>query len=127
MTKPQQAVNLIGDPERGNIGVNLRSPTGGDLREKKMDRDRLIEIIKCGLSSTAVPYHGRPYLDDWCYGMVMSDFEAVSKPMRGKTFDDENVANVVAYLQTNVIGLGKPTFGDVRISFTIRPPGSAEG
>lgn len=133
MTRAQQAIELIGDPERGKIvfrsigncvnchgwaadgvsGVNMRAPTGPNLRETTLDTASLTEVIKCGLPGTPMPYHDRAaYRDDRCYGMVMSDFASGSKPTRGKTFNDKSIANVVAYLQTHVIGLGDPTYAE---------------
>jgi len=133
MAPAQQAIEHNGDPERGKIvfrsvgncvnchgwaadgisGVNLRAPTGSNLRETTLDTERLTEVIKCGLLGTAMPYHDRAaYRDDRCYGMVMSDFVSGGEPMRGKTFRDNDIANVVAYLQTHVIGLGEPTYAE---------------
>lgn len=131
MTRAQQAIDPVGDPKRGKIvfrsvglcvschgwaadgktGVNLRSPTGANLRETRLDRAALIETIKCGRPGTAMPYHDKAaYSDGRCHGMVMSDFAPGSAPTRGKPISDKDVANLVAYLQTHVIGLGKPTF-----------------
>jgi hypothetical protein len=131
MTRAQQAIDLIGDPERGKIvfqsvgfcvnchgwpadgktGISWRAPAGANLRETKLDKAALIETIKCGRPGTSMPYHDRAaYRDDRCHGMVMSDFTPGNEPKRGKTIGDKDVANVVAYLQSHVIGLGKPTF-----------------
>lgn len=122
---------LVGDPERGKIvyrsvaycinchgwaadgktGVNLRSPTGSNLRESQLDTEELLTVIRCGIPGTPMPFHDRAaYRDDRCYGMVMSDFDPSSEPMRGKTFHEKDFANVVAYLQAHVIGRGNPTF-----------------
>lgn len=130
MARAQQETDPAGDPKRGKVvfrtvglctschgwaadgktGVNLRSPTGANLRETKLDKAGLIETIKCGRPGTAMPYHDKAaYSDGRCYGMVMSDFAPGSEPTRGKTFSDKDVANVVAYLQAHVIGRGKPT------------------
>jgi len=130
MTRAQEAIDPVPNPERGKIvfrtaglcvnchgwaadgvtGVNLRAPAGPSLRETTLDKAALIEVIKCGRPGTPMPYHDRAaYRDDRCYGMVMSDFDPGGKPVRGKSLGDDDVANVVAYLQSNVIGLGKPT------------------
>lgn len=130
MPRAQQAADPAGDPERGKVvfrtpglcvnchgwaadgktGVNLRSPTGPSLRETALDKAALVEVIKCGRPGTAMPYHDRAaYRDDRCYGMVMSDFDPGNKPERGKSLGDDDVANIVAYLQSRVIGLGEPT------------------
>lgn len=131
VTRAQQAGDMAGDPERGKTvyqrvaycvnchgwpgdgrtGVNLRSPTGSNLRESELDREGLMIAVRCGLPGTAMPSHDRgAYRDDRCYGMVASDFDPDAKPMRGKTIRDKDIANVVAYLESHVIGRGKPTF-----------------
>lgn len=125
---------LVGDPDRGRIvfqkvgycvnchgwagdGQSGRNPlshaAAANLRETKLDTEGLIEVIKCGLPGTAMPYHtSAAYRDDRCYGMVMSDYAPGSEPIRGKTFRDQDVANLVAYLQAHMIGLGKPNYAE---------------
>lgn len=131
MARAQQAADAVGDPERGKIifrkpalcmnchgwaadgktGVNLRSPAGSNLRETTLDAAALTEVIRCGRPGTPMPYHDRSaYRDDRCYGLVMSDFDPGNKPDRGKSLSDEEIADLVAYLETRVKGLGKPTF-----------------
>jgi len=138
MTLAQQAADPVGNPERGKIvfrtpglcvdchgwaadgktGVNLRAPAGPSLRETTLDKAALIEVIKCGRPGTPMPYHDRAaYRDDRCYGMTMSDFDSGNKPKRGKSLGDDDVADVVAYLQTHVIGLGKPTLEECAAFF----------
>ena len=133
MARAQQAGDLVGDPERGKIvfrsvggcmdchgwagdgktGLKLQAPAGPNLRETKLDTAALIETIKCGRPGTPMPYHDRAaYRDDRCYGMVMSDFAPDTQPKRGKTLSDQDIANVVAYLQTHVIGHGEPTYAE---------------
>ncbi len=133
MTRALQAGDLVGDPARGKAvfqrvgdcmfchgwaadgktGVSLRAPPGANLRETKLDTEGLIETIKCGRPGTPMPYHGMAaYRDGSCNGLVMSDFTPDTKPIRGKTLSDQDIANVVAYLQTHVIGLGKPTHAE---------------
>ena len=131
--RAQQAGDLVGDPERGKIvfrsigycvnchgwpgdgktGVLLQAPAAPNLRETGLDTAALIEVIGCGIPGTPMPYHDRAaYREGRCYGMDLSDFAPDSEPVRGKTFSDRDVANVVAYLQTDVIGRGEPTFAE---------------
>jgi mono/diheme cytochrome c family protein len=131
VARAQQAGDPVGDPERGKIvyrsigycvschgwpgdgktGLLLQAPAGPNLRETSLDTQALTEVIACGIPGTQMPYHDRAaYRDDRCFGMVMSDFEPGAEPRRGRTFSDTDVANVVAYLETVVIGLGDPTF-----------------
>jgi len=105
-----QCVNCHGWPGDGVTGVDLRAPTGPNLRETTLDTAALIEVIGCGRPGTNMPYHDRAaYRDDRCYGMVMADFASGGKPVRGKSLTDKDIRNLVAYLQTHVIGRGKPT------------------
>lgn len=105
-----ECMTCHGWPADGKTGVHLRAPTGSNLRESALDKDGLFEVIRCGILGTPMPYHGRgAYRDQSCYGMALSDFEDGGKPVRGKTFNDDDIENVVAYLQAHVIGKGSPT------------------
>lgn len=129
----QQTEEMIGDPERGKIvyrtvgscvnchgwpgdgetGLLLQAPPGASLRESELDTEALTEIIACGIPGTAMPFHDRAaYRDGRCFGMDLEDFALGTAPVRGKTFSDTDVDNVVAYLQAHVIGLGEPTFDE---------------
>ena len=133
MTQAQDAIDMVGDPDKGRTvyqrvgicvschgwagdgqsGRNWRSPGGANLRETQLDKEGLIEVIKCGIPGSQMPYHdGAAYRDDRCYGLVMSDFDPGGEPVRGKTFRDKDMANLVAYLQTHMIGLGKPNYAE---------------
>lgn len=95
----------------GETGIMLQAPRGGNLRQSALDTETLIEVVKCGLPGTPMPYHGRAaYRDEPCYGLVLTDFEAGNQPVRGKTFSNQDILNLVAYLQAKVIGLGEATF-----------------
>ena len=129
----QESGETTGDPERGRVvyrsvgycvnchgwagdgksGTNLQAPIGPNLRETAMDTAALIEVIGCGRPGTPMPYHDRAaYRDGGCFGMALEDFSPGSEPVRGKTFSDRDVANVVAFLQSYVIGRGEPTFAE---------------
>lgn len=127
----QQTDDQSGDPERGKVvfrsvgycvechgwagdgksGTSLQAPVGSNLRETELDTTGLIEVIGCGIPGTPMPFHDRAaYRDGRCFGMDLDDFEQGTAPDRGKTFSDRDVANVVAYLQASMIGLGEPTY-----------------
>ena len=131
MTRANQTGELIGDPERGKVvyrsvgycgnchgwsgdgvsGILLQAPRGANLRESTLDTEALFEVIKCGLPGTPMPYHGRTaYRDSSCNGMTLSDFDSENKPTKGKTFADKDIINLVAYLQSKMIGLSEATF-----------------
>ena len=103
-------VNCHGWPADGKTGVDLRAPTGPSLRETALDVDGLVEVIRCGRPGTQMPFHDRAaYRDDRCYGMVMADFGATGKPVRGRSLSEDEIRDLVAYLQAHVVGRGKPT------------------
>lgn len=95
----------------GGAGRNPMARGGGvNIRKTGLDAEGLAEVIRCGRPGTAMPYHdSAAYRDDRCYGLVMSDFEPGQAPERGKTFRERQLADLVAYLQANVLGPGKPT------------------
>jgi hypothetical protein len=130
VTRSDEVAGVVGDPDRGRVvyrsvgycvnchgwagdgesGTNLQAPIGPNLRETGLDAAALIEVIGCGRPGTPMPYHDRAaYRDGRCFGMALEDFEPGSAPARGRTFSDRDVANVVAFMQTRMIGLGEPT------------------
>lgn len=131
MSSAQQVTDLVGDPQRGKAvfrsvasclrchgwpadgrtGVDMRAPTGSNLRESTLDKAQIAEVVACGRPGTAMPYHDRAaYRDGRCNGLVMSDFDSANEPQRGKSLSAQDIANVAVYLQDHVIGRGKPTF-----------------
>lgn len=130
MTRSQEGSDPVGDPERGRIvyrsvgycvdchgwagdgktGTRLQAPIGPNLRDTTLDTAALLETIGCGRPGTPMPYHDRAaYRDGRCFGMSLEDFASGSEPRRGRLFSDRDVRNVVAYLQTYMIGAGEPT------------------
>ncbi len=132
VSRAQQLPDLVGDPERGRVvfltlggcvnchgwpgdgktGIDMRSPTGANLRESELDKALLTEVISCGRPATQMPYHDRSaYRDPRCYGLLMADFAPDTAPNRGKLMREQDIANVVAFLQAKVVGrTGQPTF-----------------
>ena len=118
--------NCHGWPGDGRTGRLLQAPEAPSLRTSELDTETLIEVVKCGLPGTAMPYHGRTaYRDDDCFGgMTLSDFDQGNAPPRGKTFSEKDVLNVVAYLEAHVIGRGEPTIEEC-FEFFDNPDASA--
>lgn len=100
-------------------GKNPRSE--GDaalLRESGLDAQGFIDIISCGIPGTPMPYHdAQAYKDDRCYGMTKADFEDGQMPNKGKSIKQEDILNLVAYIQTRIQGKPKATYEDCALYF----------
>ena len=134
----QDTIALVGDPDKGRTiyqkvgycvkchgwpgdgisGISFQAPAGSSLRATKLDAEGLTEVIRCGIPGTEMPYHeAAAYRDDRCYGLVLSDFEEGTAPVRGKTFPDKQFVDLIAYLQAQMIGLGEPNHDECAAYF----------
>jgi cytochrome c553 len=101
-------------------GKNPRSPgAAANLRETQLDAQGLLDIIRCGIPGTPMPYHdSQAYRNpDVCFGMTIEDFERGQEPDRGKTFREQDAINLVAYLLETVVGKDEATFEDCEAFF----------
>src|SRR3569623_778082 len=110
-------VNCHGWPGNGQDGVALQRG-GANLRETKLDAQGLYDVIRCGIPGSQMPYHDSvSYKDDRCNGMLMSDFAVDQKPVMGKTFGQQQMVDLIAYLEKYVVGHGKPTYEECALYF----------
>jgi hypothetical protein len=57
-----------------------------------------------------MPYHdSEAYKDKRCYGMLMSDYEPGKQPIIGHTVRNQDIINVVGYVEQKIKGRGKIT------------------
>lgn len=99
----------------GEHGKHPRSPgIAANLRETQLTPEDMAQVIRCGIPGTAMPYHlSTAYKDpEVCYGMVMDDFGGEGVPVKGKTFREKDVENVVAYIVQQFQGRGPITLAD---------------
>jgi hypothetical protein len=103
----------------GQAGINpLARSVGANLRKSKLETETLTEVIRCGRPGTGMPYHdSAAYRDGDCYGLVLADLVDDTKVVRGKTFRSKQLADLVAYLEANVVGRGKPTLEECQIYY----------
>jgi mono/diheme cytochrome c family protein len=111
--------NCHGWPGDGQSGLNpMVHVAGANLRQTQLDAQGLYDIIRCGIPGTQMPYHDQAsYKDDRCNGMLMSDFAADQQPIIGKTFRENQMVDLIAYLEKYVIGHGKPTYEECALYF----------
>jgi hypothetical protein len=112
-------VNCHGWPGDGQTGLNpMVHVAGSNLRETQLDEQGLYDVIRCGIPGTKMPYHDSvSYKDDRCFGQLMSNFDAMQRPIKGKTFRDNQLVDLIAYLEKYVIGRGRPTYEECVLYF----------
>ena len=112
-------MNCHGWAGDGHSGSNpLSHAAGANLRETKLDAQGLYDTIRCGIPGTQMPYHdSASYRDDRCFGLLTADFTEGQQPRKGLTFRERQMVDLIAYLQTYMIGLGKPTHDECVLYF----------
>lgn len=112
-------VNCHGWAGDGQSGRNpLSHAAGANLRETRLDAQGLYDTIRCGIPGTQMPYHDSvSYRDGRCFGMLAIDYPASQAPIMGKTFREKQMVDLIAYLQTYMVGHGKPTFDECALFF----------
>lgn len=82
------------------------------LRETAMDREFLIEVIKCGRPASRMPFHARgAYKAVDCYdGSTEADFGEDLPPKAAKMLRDEQIEAVTDYLLAALKGRGEATY-----------------
>jgi mono/diheme cytochrome c family protein len=84
------------------------------LRATVLDRDGLLEVVRCGRPTTRMPYHDRnAYKKDECYGgLTKADLGADFPPKAAAFLRPEEIEAGVAYVTTRVQSHGEPTKED---------------
>jgi cytochrome c553 len=108
-----------GWPGDGMTGKSPRSPgQAANLRKTQLDTDDMIQIIACGIPGSPMPYHDpQAYLDKRCYGQTMADFKGQTPPQSGHFLTDQDIVNVVAYVEQNIKGKGPITKAECEAFF----------
>jgi mono/diheme cytochrome c family protein len=85
------------------------------LRETGLDRQGLIEAVRCGRPGTGMPYHDRTAwrgTDRGCYDMTRSELGRDLPPKAATFLRDAEIEAVVDYVQAAIQGRGEPTRED---------------
>jgi hypothetical protein len=86
--------------------MDSQMPDGSNLRETRLDRDRLIATIKCGRPGTGMPAFDKlAYSDGRCYGMKQADLKS-PMPDPPATFQQRETELLVDFLLQKVVGKG---------------------
>jgi len=82
------------------------------LRETKLTRDQLIEVIACGRPGAQMPhFNAYAYTEDACYGLKAADVDGsgTKPPDPVQSLQPKEIAAVADYLLAKVAGKGAPT------------------
>jgi cytochrome c553 len=96
----------------GNGEGQERAPRPGlSLRDTKLTRDQLIEVVQCGRPGTAMPYHDAfAYTDKRCYGMTADEMgDQIPNRTDANTLQKREIEAVVDYLLAKIVGRGPIT------------------
>jgi len=86
--------------------MDSQMPDGPNLRETKLNRERLIQTIKCGRPGTGMPAFDKfAYSDGRCYGMTQADLKS-PMPDPAATFQQREIELLVNFLLSKVVGKG---------------------
>ena len=80
---------------------------GVSLRITQLDRDNIIEIIKCGKPGTGMPYfYKKSYIKEKCYDTLIEDYQDETiRPISSKKFvNDRQVEALADFIINNLKG-----------------------
>jgi hypothetical protein len=89
--------------------MDSQMPDGANLRVTKLERDKLIVAIKCGIPGKSMPAFDRlAYSDGRCYGMKDADLKRlqISMPDPAATLQPREIEVLADFLFAKVIGQG---------------------
>lgn len=116
-------VSCHGWPGDGATGKSPRMPVGANLRQTQLVTNDMIQIVSCGIPGSPMPYHDSlAYQDKRCYGQTMADFKGQTPPEPGHFLSNQDLVDVVAYVQQNIKGRGPVSKAECEAFFK---PGAA--
>jgi mono/diheme cytochrome c family protein len=89
--------------------MDSQMPDGANLRGMSIDREVLVQTIKCGRPGTGMPAFDRlAYSDGRCFGLKQADLRArgLEMPDPPATLQPNEVALLVDFLLAKVVGKG---------------------
>jgi Cytochrome C oxidase, cbb3-type, subunit III len=95
-----------GEPQSNGAAANLR--------ETKLSRSQLIEVVSCGVPGKAMPHFDEDaYTDKRCYDVSEADLGSNTPSLPpGSTLSKREIEAVADYLLAKVIGRGPVTRGE---------------
>jgi mono/diheme cytochrome c family protein len=109
-----QEANCVGCHKWHGDGGGGYGGAALSLRRTTLERELLLEVVRCGRPATRMPYHDRnAYQGVDCYGgTTKADLGADFPPKAATFLREEEIKAVVVYVATRLQGHGKPTKAD---------------
>lgn len=83
------------------------------LRRTELDREQIIEIVRCGRPGTGMPYHERDaYSDGRCNGLTEKDLADAMPPRAPQPLRLPEIEAVADYVIAAIKGRGEPTLDE---------------
>jgi cbb3-type cytochrome c oxidase subunit III len=88
--------------------MDTQMPDGANLRVTKLNREKLIVAIKCGIPGKGMPAFDKfAYSDGRCYGMKQADLQKIGAlPDPAATLQPREIDQVADFLFAKVVGKG---------------------
>jgi len=88
--------------------MDTQMPDGANLRATKLNREKLIIAIKCGIPGKSMPAFDKfAYSDGRCYGMKQADLQKLGAlPDPAATLQPREIDQVADFLFAKVVGQG---------------------
>jgi mono/diheme cytochrome c family protein len=83
------------------------------LRRTELDREQIIEVVRCGRPGTGMPYHERgAYSDGRCNGLTEKDLGDAMPPRAPQPLRLPEIEAVADYVIAAIKGRGEPTLDE---------------
>ncbi|WP_192499430.1 c-type cytochrome [Skermanella pratensis] len=83
------------------------------LRTTQLERDQLVEVVRCGRPGTRMPFHDKnAWSSGECYGTDPKTLGDEMPPQAAEFLSEEEIASVADYVTANQKGKDKPDRAD---------------
>jgi mono/diheme cytochrome c family protein len=89
--------------------TDSQMPSGANLRETKLNRNGIVQVIKCGRLNSQMPAFDKfAYSDGRCYGKKQADLKAypTRMPDPPATLQPREIDLIVDFLMAKIVGKG---------------------
>ena len=89
--------------------TDSQMPTGANLRETKLNRAGIVNVIKCGRLNSQMPAFDKfAYSDGRCYGKKQADLKSypTRMPDPPATLQQREIDYIADFLMTKIVGKG---------------------